>query len=132
MDFRAGEIHGIPVRLIIPSINVDTNVQRVGVTPEGEMGVPTNTYEAGWYELGPRPGQRGSAVIAGHLNGLSGEAGVFADLGKLKEGDKVYVEDEVFTRSDSTYLNLITCDGLWDETKKSYGKRLVVFADIAN
>ena len=38
---------------------------------------------------------------------------------------------EVFSLSDgTTSLNLITCDGLWDGTKKNYTKRLVVFADI--
>lgn len=39
--------------------------------------------------------------------------------------------DEVFSRNDGVYLNLITCDGVWDEAKNSYSKRLVVFADIA-
>ncbi len=70
----------------------------------------------------------------------------------LKEGDKLYIQDakgtaiafvvrksrtydsgnteDVFTRNDSAHLNLITCDGVWDVAKKSYNKRLVVFADI--
>ncbi len=38
--------------------------------------------------------------------------------------------DEVFSRNDGAYLNLITCDGLWDGVKKSYSKRLVVFSDV--
>lgn len=102
----------------------------------------------------PRPGERGSAVIAGHLDGVNGEAGVFTNLDKLKVGDKLYVEDDkkistmfvvreirtfdpgyaddVFGRSDSAHLNLITCDGVWDGTKKSYTKRLVVFADVTS
>ena len=142
---------GLPVRLKIPSINVDAAIEYVGLTSKREMEVPINTVDVGWFDLGPRPGEKGSAVMAGHFNGRNGEAGVFANLYKLKQGDKLYTEDskgmstafvvresrtydsgyadDVFSRSDGTYLNLITCDGVWDGVKKSYNKRLVVFAD---
>lgn len=143
---------GLPVRLRIPAINVNARIQYVGVTPKGAMDVPSNTVDVGWFDLGPRPGKRGSAVIAGHFDGQNGGAGVFTNLHKLKKGDKLYIEDDkgtsiifivresriyipgyaddVFSRSDKAYLNLTTCDGIWDGAKKSYSKRLVVFADI--
>lgn len=142
----------LPVRLIIPVINVNAHIQYVGVTSKGEMEVPNNAVDVGWFDLGPRPGERGNSVIAGHFDGKNGEAGVFANLYKLKEGDKLLIEDnkgistvfvvrekrvyepgyanDVFNSSDSAHLNLITCDGLWDGTKKSYSKRLVVFTDF--
>ncbi|MFZ3069072.1 MAG: class F sortase [Microgenomates group bacterium] len=142
---------GIPVRLIIPAINVDTAIQQVGVNSEGEMEVPNSILEAGWFKIGPIPGEIGSAVIAGHLDGKNDEAGVFVDLYKLKENSLIYVEDdkgesfvfivrekrilnpdyakEVFDLNDGVHLNLVTCDGVWDLNKKSYSKRLVVFAD---
>lgn len=141
----------LPVRLKIPAINVNANIQQVGFTKSREMGVPNNTVDVGWFNLGPIPGEQGSAVIDGHFDGGDGSAGVFTDLYKLKSGDKLYVEDNrgktttfivqenktfdpglaegVFSRSDGVHLNLITCDGTWDGTKKSYNKRLVVFAD---
>jgi LPXTG-site transpeptidase (sortase) family protein len=147
-------VRGFPVRLIIPSINVNAAVEYVGVTPIGIMGVPVDTADVGWFDFGPRPGEKGSAVIAGHLDGVNGEAAVFANLNQLKKGDKLYVldgngnttsftvqgsreydvgyADEVFSRNDGNYLNLITCDGVWDGTKESYNKRLVVFADVDN
>lgn len=140
---------GFPVRLKIPAINVNAGIQQVGVTQTGEMDVPSNTVDAGWFKMGSRPGEKGSAVISGHFNGSSGEAGVFFNLYKLKAGDKLYIEDsngksigfvvqesrtydpgfadEVFSLSDSAHLNLVTCDGVWDGVKKSYSKRLVVF-----
>lgn len=142
-----------PKRLKIPVINVNAVIQEVGVNSLGEMDVPSNTIDVGWFSPGPKPGERGSAVIAGHVNGKNGEAGVFEKLSLLKEGDKVYVEDingksivfivkkshtyqpgyadEVFSSNDFPHLNLITCDGIWDENKKSFSKRLVVFTDIA-
>jgi LPXTG-site transpeptidase (sortase) family protein len=145
---------GLPVRLKIPSINVDAAIQYVGVNSKGEMEVPSNDTDVGWFKIGPRPGETGSAVIAGHFDTEKGTAGVFFNLYRLKAGDKLYVEDAkgktisfvvresniyntgyadaVFSRNDGTYLNLITCDGVWDGAKKSYNKRLVVFANIAN
>ncbi len=146
---------GQPVRLKIPSINVDAAIEYVGLTSSRAMEVPKNTTDVGWLKLGPRPGEKGSAVIDGHFNGKNGEEGVFANLYKLKAGDKLYIEDDkgtsipfivresriydpgladyVFNRNDSgTYLNLITCDGVWDGTKKSYTKRLVIFTDITH
>lgn len=144
----------LPTRLVIPIINVNTAIQSVGVNSDGEMEVPNNSYEAGWFNLGPHPGETGSAVIAGHLDGVNGEPGVFIDLHKLKAGDKILVEnssgvtttfivkgssiydpgyaEKVFSSSSGKHLNLITCDGVWDGIKKSFSKRLVVFADIIN
>lgn len=144
---------GLPVRLKIPSINVDAFVEYVGLTSKREMEVPKNAADVGWYKLGPRPGEKGSAVIDGHFNNENGGAGVFFNLYKVRKGDKIYVKDdkgvsitfivlesrlydpglagEVFSLNDGiAHLNLVTCDGVWDGVKKSYSKRLVVFADI--
>ena len=142
----------IPVHLLIPTININANIQTLGVNSKGEMEVPNNITDVGLFKFGVIPGQKGSAVMAGHFNGENGQEGVFANLDKLKTGDKLFVEDKtgksitfivqeiklynsgyadkVFSRDDGVYLNLITCDGLWDEVKKSYAKRLVVFSDI--
>ncbi len=139
------------MRLKIPRINVDAAIEYVGVTPRGAMEVPNNTADVGWFKLGPRPGEKGSAVISGHFDGKNGEAGVFNNLHKLEKGDKLYIKDgkgtttafvvresrtydpgyaeEVFSLNDSVHLNLVTCDGIWDKNKKNYTKRLVVFAD---
>lgn len=140
------------MRLKIPSINVNANIQYVGVNTRGEMEVPKNTVDVGWFKLGSRPGEKGSAVISGHIDGKNGEAGVFNNLHKLKKGDKLFIKDaegttitfvvresriynpgyadEVFSSNDRAHLNLVTCDGVWDGAKKSYSKRLVVFTDI--
>lgn len=141
----------LPRRLRIPQINVNARIQSVGVTIEGAMETPNNTSDVGWFHLGPRPGGIGSAVIAGHVDGEKGEAAVFSDLSVLSLGSKIYVDDnegntttfivrsirsydpgyaeEVFSSDDSAHLNLITCDGIWDQAQKSFTKRLVVFAD---
>ena len=142
----------IPVRLIIPSINVDTTIEPVGLTPSGAMDTPNNATNVGWFNLGSRPGEIGSAVIDGHFDSENSANGVFLNLSELRKGDSIQVEDsagttktfvvresheydpgyleDVFTRSDGSHLNLITCDGVWDKDKKSFDKRLIVFADL--
>ena len=59
---------GIPTRLRIPKINVDTVVESVGLTLDDAMDVPKNYKHTAWYNGGPRPGQIGSAVINGHYS----------------------------------------------------------------
>ena len=141
-----------PVRLIIPVINISANIQSLGINSLGEMEVPTNITDVGLYKFGAIPGQIGSAVIAGHFNGENNQEGVFFKLDKLKVGDRLSIEDKVgksitfvvskkelydsgyadnvFNQIDGAHLNLVTCDGIWDEAKKSYTKRLVIFSDV--
>ncbi|HCI05698.1 TPA: hypothetical protein DEX28_03040 [Patescibacteria group bacterium] len=146
-------VFGLPTRLKIPSINVDAVVEYVGLAPDGAMDAPKKRADAAWFNLGPRPGENGSAVIAGHYGWKNKQASVFDDLHRLRKGDKLYIEDDkgavivfvvreirnydpkadasgVFVSSDGKpHLNLITCGGIWNKVLKSYSKRLVVFAD---
>lgn len=144
---------GLPVRLKISGINVDAAVEPVGLTSAGLMDVPKDFADVAWYNLGQRPGENGSAVIAGHYGLKNGKAPAFDNLHKLIPGDKLYVADDkgaiisfvvrerrsydpnadasaVFGSNDGrSHLNLITCEGVWDKVTKSYPKRLVVFTD---
>lgn len=147
-------IFGLPVRLKIPAINVDAVVESLGITSSGNMDTPKGPEDVAWYNLGDRPGEIGSAVIAGHYGTWkNGKKSVFDNLHKLKKGDKIYIEDEkgvtitfvvreiqsfkpnadasdVFSSDDEkAHLNLITCEGIWNKDSKSYSQRLVVFTD---
>lgn len=143
---------GLPVRLQIPAINVDASIEALGLTPDGAMAITPNLANVAWYKLGERPGDVGSAVIAGHYGGSS-LAAVFNHLHELKPGDKLFVQDatgasitfvirgsqnydpkadasSIFQSHDGqSHLNLITCEGVWNKATKSYTNRLVVFTD---
>jgi len=96
----------------------------------------------------------GNAVIDGHYGTWkNGSGSVFDKLNKLKVGDSIYVVDDkgstitfvitkiktytknesapdVFSASDAkAHLNLVTCQGVWNSTLKTYSNRLVIFAD---
>ena len=145
----------LPKLLEIPKLGVSAKVQYVGLNSNDEMDVPSNNNDVAWFSLGVLPGKKGSAVIAGHLDGMSGKSAVFWDLHKLKIGNDIYVIDnggdkkhfqvisvekyetgfapmeKIFGLNDGTYLNLITCGGRWDKTKNNYSERLVVFAEYS-
>ncbi len=144
---------GLPVRLRIPAINVDSAIEDALLTPDGRMDVPAGSRNVAWFALGPHPGQEGSAVIGGHFGIQSGTPFVFFNLDKLKIGDAVYVVDDkgarlafkvrkialferdadattVFTSDDGlAHLNLITCEGIWNQVNGVYPLRRVVFTD---
>lgn len=147
----SAHVYGLPVRLTIPKINVDSNIQNMGLTSSGNLEAPTTNTDAGWYKYGSRPGNKGNAVIDGHF-GLGNIKAIFSQLGTLQKGDEITVTDdlgkvssfvvrtsklydqdtqpaEVFNSTTGSHLNLITCDGVWEPGKQTYTKRLVVFAD---
>lgn len=138
-------------KLSIPSLNINTRIQYVGINSKGNMSAPSNFVDVGLYKYGPLPGEVGSAVIAGHVvNGL-GIKSIFGNLKNIEIGDAVYVEmeqgkrikfvvssmsiydfdaeaGEVFNQNDGAYLKLITCSGKWSRENRTHDKRLVVTA----
>lgn len=78
-----------PGRLSVPAIGVDAGIVAVGVTRSGQLAVGDSVRDVYRWRDGVRPGQPGSAVLAGHT--WSKGAGVFDRLGTLRAGDRVLV-----------------------------------------
>ncbi|MCR4256688.1 MAG: class F sortase [Candidatus Uhrbacteria bacterium] len=145
---------GLPVRIKIPSIGVDAPIKGVALASDGSMDVPKRPFETAWYERGARPGEAGTATIAGHVDWVNGADAVFADLHKVMPGDTISVQNDLgvytsfvvrllreydakedasdvfYSYDGKSHLNLVTCSGAWDPSKKEFSKRLVVFADM--
>ncbi|UOQ45381.1 sortase [Halobacillus salinarum] len=143
----------VPAHIKIPAIDVDTNVHKVGILDNGQMGVPDDTVNVGWFEPGTKPGSTGNAVIAGHVDSYEGPA-VFFYLKNLKKGDEVHVTGkegkkltyvvkalesypydnapikDIFGHTDKKRLNLITCTGTFDHDTDNHLERLVVFTEL--
>lgn len=148
---------GSPVRLKIPKISVDADFQYTGLKADGAMQIPDNIIDVGWFTESPLPGEKGNAIVTGHVaqirGGVMTKPGVFINLHMLGAGDELFVQNNkgestrfvvresrlydpaadatsVFIASDDgAHLNLITCDGTWDTEKVSYSQRLIVFTD---
>ncbi len=142
----------VPISLSIERIGVSAPIELVGILDRA-MAVPLLSGDVGWYSFGTKPGNVGSAVLAGHVNWLGGEDSVFTNLKFVQVGDIISVSDsggfvtnfvvrklvnypvdtdtsEVFSSEDGrSHLNLITCSGLWDPLKKTHQSRLVVFSE---
>ena len=142
-----------PVRLEIVAIDLEAPVLPLGVVrATGQMEVPENVDEVGWYRYGPAPGSPGSAVLAAHVD-LAGEGpGVFFHLDRLRVGDLVDVDfddgttstfvvsnservpkgelnfDAVFSPVGQPVLRLVTCGGSFNRTIRRYDDNLVITA----
>ena len=58
-ESAAGPTYGVPTGLTIPAIGLRSPVVPLGKRADGTAEVPSGYDFAGWYDLGPRPGQRG-------------------------------------------------------------------------
>jgi sortase (surface protein transpeptidase) len=143
-----------PASLTIPSIGVETDLEHLAVGDDGTLAAPGDFGRAGWFSEGPGPGERGPAVIVGHVDSRDGPA-VFSRLAELRAGDLIEV-----TRTDGTVvrfavtdtleapkdafpteavygptagptLRLVTCTGAFDRAARHYVSNLIVYADPA-
>lgn len=102
-------VPGVPARLRIPALKIDSPIVTVGLMADGSVGTPCdptkpfapcNTNASAWYKGSARPGQPGGAVIDGHVDwyGPFGSGrdvpAVFANLNRAHVGDKVIVTDK--------------------------------------
>lgn len=141
-----------PVRLTVPAVGLDVDLDGVGVAADGQMEIPDDGDRAGWYRHGPAPGDAdGSVVVAAHVDTQEGP-GAFLTLTGVTEGDEILVEladgssaayrviggeqvakrdlpvDELFRRDGDPVLRLVTCSGDWSPSASSYTDNLVISA----
>jgi hypothetical protein len=140
-----------PVHLRIPAIGVSAHIGALGLARDGTMQTPRNFANTGWYRPGPEPGERGPAVIAGHVDSFNGPA-VFFKLAELRRGDTIAIAradhsvihfrvqglerwpkasfpaKRVFGRTHGATLRLITCSGDFNRATGHYLDDTVVYA----
>jgi hypothetical protein len=145
----------LPVHLTIPNLGVSVPLTSLGLNRDGTVSVPTDFAVPGWYRYGPTPGQRGSAVILGHVDSYKGPA-VFFYLSHLRPGDPVVVSlaDHAVVRfkvigireySKSNFpdkivygmrpysaLQLVTCGGVFDRATGHYESNIVVYTTMTS
>lgn len=140
-----------PRRIRIPAIGVRARVVSLERAPDSTMETPNNFDNTGWYQPGSEPGERGPAVIAGHIDSTSGPA-VFYRLRELKRGNLIRIARadgsvvrfrveglerwpkaafptrRVFGRTRLAALRLVTCSGNFDASTGHYVDNTIVYA----
>ena len=146
----------IPTRISIPSLGVRAKIIEVGQAADGSIATPDAdpVEAAGWYRLGPTPGEVGTAVIVGHVD-TDSQPAVFHSLTELRTGKLIEVDREdhrvatftvesvetfpktsfpagrVFDSTDRARLVLVTCGGSWVGGHIGYSDNVIVFATLA-
>ncbi len=145
----------LPVRLDIPKIGVHAPISTLGLKRDGTIQEPPLSQPnlTGWYRLGPTPGEKGPAVIAGHVD-AHGEHAVFYRLKELRKGDKVAVirkdgsvatfvldaiqqvpkdafpTKKVYGDIGFSGLRLITCGGGFDRRTGHYIDNVIAYGHL--
>jgi LPXTG-site transpeptidase (sortase) family protein len=143
----------IPRYIDIPALNIHSEILSEGVSGGGQLQVPWDIYDTGWYNASAQPGQNGAMLIDGH-SGIDGMHGVFYQLGALLVGDQIIitqgngqkftykvVKNQIVNSQDVNMqsmvvsinpnvpgLNLITCTGEQIPGTDQLNERVQVYA----
>ncbi|MFE6092492.1 class F sortase [Streptomyces massasporeus] len=146
--------YALPDRVRIPAIQVDAPMIPVGLDADGWVGAPPpeDPNLAGWFTGAVTPGEKGTAVVVGHVDNQQGPA-VFYGLGALRKGHRVEVArqdgktamfevygvevfeknnfpgDRVYASKGAPELRVITCGGGFSK-QEGYAGNVVAFARL--
>jgi LPXTG-site transpeptidase (sortase) family protein len=143
--------HTLPnVTLEIPALKLELPV--VGVPMKNKTwDVNWLLNQAGWLEGSAFPSFSGNSILTSHVTLPYGQPGPFADLHKLKEGDKIFVHafgdlfiyeiksvrklnpnhPSILRHEDKPSLTLLTCADYYEKTE-SYLNQVVVKAVLVH
>ncbi|MFE4333564.1 class F sortase [Streptomyces sp. NPDC056831] len=145
----------VPTRLQIPSLAVKAPFTPLSIGADGRLNTPppNDSNLVGWFKGGVTPGERGAAIVAGHVDTTTGPA-VFLQLQFLKPGSTVditradgsvatfkvdsvetfskakFPNKRVYSDTPSAQLRLITCGGPYNRKAKHYEDNVVAFAHL--
>ncbi|WP_137992306.1 class F sortase [Streptomyces vilmorinianum] len=145
-----------PVHVRVPAVRIDAPVTGVGLDAEGWIDTPP-PYErnlAGWFTRAVTPGEKGTAVVVGHVDTPDGRA-VFYDLGALNKGHRIEIArqdgrtavfsvygievvpkdgfpaERIYKAAAHPELRVITCGGGFSK-QKGYEGNVVVSARLVD
>ncbi|MGW6566617.1 class F sortase [Streptomyces sp. NPDC054975] len=144
-----------PARVRVPAVRIDAPVTAVGLDAEGWIDTPPADEKnlAGWFTGAVTPGERGTAVVVGHVDTPAGRS-VFHDLGALAKGQRVEIlrqdgrtavfsvygievvpkerfpAERIYRASPYPELRVLTCGGSFSR-QRGYDGNVVVSARLA-
>lgn len=140
-----------PIKIRIPDIELAADIHALEVGQNQTLNPPTSYAHTGWWRDGPEPGEKGPAVVAGHVDSYEGPA-VFYRLRELNPGGEILIDrtdgttvvfqidrveqhgksnfptQAVYKQTPDSQLRLVTCGGEFDEGAGSYRDNLIVYS----
>jgi sortase (surface protein transpeptidase) len=147
----AGQQAPLPTSVSIPAIKAMSTLIPLGVNPDLTVQVPDlkTPQQAGWFDLGVRPGEIGSAVLLAHVDG-DGKLGLFHDIHMLNLGDPIVIgradgstitfkvtrvrtvlkanfpSSDAYGPKPDAEIQLITCGGELDKAAHNFLSNVIV------
>jgi hypothetical protein len=142
----------VPVLLRIPAIGVNAPVVPAGVETGGELAIPPDPSDVGWWAGGAYPGKSSGAVIlGGHIDSAVSGPGALLRLQDIRPGDSVtlaaagrsyryrvvalrtFVKGSllvaaVFGQQVTARLVIVSCGGPFDAATGHYLATIVAYA----
>ena len=152
-EIPAEEAAPDPVGVRIAALDLHLETIPLGLEDDGRLEVPDDPHVAGWWIGGANPGERGPAVVVGHVDSHEGP-GAFYDLARVPVGERVSIDradstsvhfrverieehpkddfptTAVYGDTDAPTLRLITCAGEFDPDARSYEDNVIVFLEL--
>lgn len=139
-----------PTHIAIADLHINSPVVPIGVT-NGALDIPEDVTKIGWWKDSAKAGSsQGSVVLTGHVDSAQEGIGALFYLDTLKQGSSVQLQTDqgevgytvvarrvfekqavphdVFRRTGTPQLVIITCGGPFDQKKLVYRDNVVVYA----
>lgn len=125
----------VPTSVALPTLGLTLPIRGVGIAVDGQMELPPNPSEVGWYRFGPAPtSATGAVVLAAHVDSRTYGPGPLARVRTLAPGSTIVVSTAtrsvsytvtdvivvqkkeldlslLFDRDGPPRLHLVTCGG---------------------
>lgn len=142
-----------PERIRIPRLEVDAPVVPVATSSSGSLNVPSDPQVLGWWADGAQPGaQRGTSILAGHVNTAASGPGALSNLIALRPGDEIIVEGSgrtlrlrvvdlvqypkselpasaAFSQEVEGRLAIVSCGGPFNPSSGHYRDNIIAYAE---
>lgn len=139
----------VPASVNIPSLNLNAQVEPVGIHTNGTVALTQDHRKVGWYKSSAPSGANSTVLLVGYR---FGETPIFSSIDQLHTGDVVELRNvggesfwyqissiDFYAAKDVPLAKLVTIDqgeslvlagnsGDWDETKKEFSERIIVVA----
>lgn len=116
-----------PMSLSIPSVGISTSIVSTG-EKNGSMVLPESSKVAIYSAAAPLTADKGSTVIAGHVNFADGSDGALGPLHKISKGAPVYATDADGTvhKYKVTAMSVLSKQALPTNIFRTAGSRQIV------